>query len=519
MRRCFTAAVACLGLLSGCADLPTASRAPGLLSPATDELSEEELAGLELLPLELLTIDPAFPGGYHWYNYLAYQQLGITFEGGRFEEVFDLEATLPSGYRWYPQSDFPQPFYPFETKRWHELRFTPELGGRIRRVELEFNYFGAYPWWPNRNNLTIVCVDQAGQEIGRQTLAAESDYSVAQAVSIVGRNFARCRSEAAYPNSSSIVGMRLTLIPEQTTKIALRCLGNLGENRVTRAEVLRCEVRKDPATDPGDLVVSGWSFNGSERTDGEVTALVWEGQMVTAGTVAVRARIGTGPEQTASAVIEVLERTWSAPTVTVAEIPNGSDSRLSLPEGVDAAKDLGVANFFFTERPEDLPHDPMGEVRGGPNNGLYYFKDLSSPIWAYYVLNRTAMRAGSAFYNAQDPAGDRPVRRGQLNFCDKAVVAESLLGLVEAHEREHIRVYTEAFSRELYVVMPDLEAMVDTDFVAMQDMYDEQRGRIDVLARTESEEIHLLSGNPNEVLPSDAQGNCALKNESGDTLR
>lgn len=508
--------VAFIGFLAGCADLPTTSRTPGAPPVlASDELSEEELAGLEILPLEFLTVDPAFPGGHHWYNYWTYEQMGIAFKGGFLEGVYDFEATVPHAWKWYPDIEIFS-VYPYRATYFHELRFTPGLGSRIRRVEFSFDNT-TYGWNVPKESTYLTCYDRNGNTIGIEEMNGSGDTSPVVSGSIIGRDFARCRTESK--NGYAVVGMRLTLLPEQTTKVALRCLGDLGEDRVTRGQTLRCEVRKAPATAPGDLAVSGWSFDGTPREDGDLNFPSWEGQMVAAGEVAVRARIGTGPEQTASASIEVVNRTWSAPTVTVQEVPNGADSRLTLPGTVVLAKDLGVSSFFFTARPGDLPLDPIDEVRGGPNNGLYYFKDLSFPIWAYYVLNRAAMQVGSGFYNAQDPAGDRPVRRGALNWCDKTVVAKDLLRLVEAHEREHIRVYTDAFTRELRLVMTDLEAIVDADFVAMHDTYDAQRLRIDEIGRVESEAIHRLSGNPFMVTPSDSQGDCALKNEIGAVIR
>ena len=53
----------------------------------------------------------------------------------------------------------------------------------------------------------------------------------------------------------------------------------------------------------------------------------------------------------------------------------------------------------------------------------------------------------------------------------------------------------------------------------MQDIYDQQRAQMHVLSLAESDDIHLRTGNPFVVTPSDAQGDCALKNESGTVLR
>ena len=516
MRRLLaTAALACLAALTGCADLPTTVRAPG--GPeglSANELTEEELAGLELLPLDFLTIDPSFPDGYHWFSYWTYQQMGITFKGGFLAGVYEFEATIPHAWRWRPDADI-QSVYPYLATYFHELRFTPELGARIRRAEFALDNTG-HVWNRPSESTYVTCYDRNGASLGTEEVNGRGDPSPVVSASVIGRDFGYCRTESK--SGYAIVGMRLTLLPEQTAKPVLRCHGDLGQNRVTRGQTLRCEVQKSSATAPGDLAVSGWSFEGSPRTDGDVTSSVWEGQMVAAGAVAVRARTGTGTEQAASAKIEVVNRTWSAPTVTVQEIPNGAHPRLTLPSRIVLPEDLGRANFFFTAGPADFPLDPLLEVRGGPNNGLFYFGDLSFPIWAYYVLNRAAMSAGSPFYNAQDPNGRRAVPPGMLNWCDRGVVSASLPGLVEAHEREHIRVYQDVFRRELARRIGSLETMSGAEFDVLMAAFEAGRDQADSVARSASRAIHNLRGHPNVVTPRDSQGPCALRNENGQAL-
>lgn len=369
MRRCFAAAVASLGLLTSCVDLPTTLPAPGEpVAPAAGELPEEDLAGLEVLLLEFLTIDPAFPGGHHWYNYWAYERMGITFKGGFLEGVYDFEATIPHAWKWYPDAEVFS-VYPYHATYFHELRFSPELGARIRGVEFSFDNT-TYGWNVPKESTYITCYDRNGGTLGTGEVNGGNDPSPVVGTSIAGRGFARCRAESR--NGYAIVGMRLALEPEQTTKVVLRCLGDLGENRVTRGQTLRCEVQKDPATAPGDLVVSAWSFNGNARTDGDVTSPIWEGVMAEGGTVEVRARIGSVADRVLSARISVEARTWPV-------MRYGTPRRIVHidPASMAAYPPNGLAWGRFEPAWPEFAVLPVTEVSGGPDTGAWF---LTSPV-------------------------------------------------------------------------------------------------------------------------------------------
>lgn len=267
----------------------------------------------------------------------------------------------------------------------------------------------------------------------------------------------------------------------------------------------------------GDVTTTGWRFNGVDRTE-DPTASTWGGDMVISGTIEVLARNGSTP-LSATAEVEVTDRTWpTAPLVSVREIPNGTDRRLRVASRIDFAHDLGVANWFRRARYEDNNPDPIGYVSGGPNDGLHYFEDLSFPVHALYVINRAAMMRGSAFYNAQvaDRSGGGTTIGG-INWCSRSVVSGPLPGLVEAHELRHIEVYTASFRAQLPPVLPSLEPMVGT-YQELYDAYDILYKRIDGAARAASNAIHADDRNPNNVVPSNFRGRCALKNESGTQL-
>jgi hypothetical protein len=141
------------------------------------------------------------------------------------------------------------------------------------------------------------------------------------------------------------------------------------------------------------------------------------------------------------------------------------------------------------------------------------------PVFAYYVLNRAAIVAGSPFYNQQEPnSGTGGTVIGGLNWCSRSVVTGPLLGLVQAHELEHVRVYQEKFSTDIAPQLAALEPKTSTSMSELLDAYDAVRRSADGPARTASSAIHNKTGNPYRLTTSDAGGGCALKNENGQEL-
>ncbi len=157
-------------------------------------------------------------------------------------------------------------------------------------------------------------------------------------------------------------------------------------------------------------------------------------------------------------------------------------------------------------------------MTGGPNHNLSYFGDLSFPVLARYILNRAAMRRGSNFHAAQEPVSSAArTRLGGLNWCSQDVVPR-LAALVEAHEREHIRVYADAFKREIRGAIRTLEPMTGSRGDLLES-YREAWDGIDATAARESVDSHTRSDKTNLLTPRDAEGPCALKNEDGRELR
>jgi hypothetical protein len=303
--------------------------------------------------------------------------------------------------------------------------------------------------------------------------------------------------------------------------LALTCTGDLGVNRVTRGGTISCNATKDPADAPDPLIVTGWSFDGVTRADGQSASTEWVGQMARSGTILVRGRIGSATERNASAAIEVVDREWAgrAPVFSIRRIQNGEDDRLTLSSQVRWAHDLGAADFFPVESEDDTPPEVSTVIQGGPNDGIAFFGDLSFRVFALYVLNDAAMTRGSDFYEAQEPSGaGGGTRIAGINWCDAGVVTRTLRSLVEAHELHHVEVYRETFTHELTSRLADLERRTGISGADLDDEYDAVWSDLDNIARDESRAIHKKRGNPNRVTLRDQGGECALKNELGGPL-
>jgi hypothetical protein len=317
-------------------------------------------------------------------------------------------------------------------------------------------------------------------------------------------------------------GQFITVEYLSQNKLVVECEGDLPTtNTVTRGAEVTCAARKDPVNAPGALTISGWSFDGQPRTDGDLTSATWKGVMVKGGTVEVKGTIGGGTEQTARATVQVKDRTWSV-AFTVKQVGNGDDDRLTLNSAIRWAHDLGGANFFTTPSRSASSPEVTEVVDGGPNHEFRYFTDLSFPVYAHYVLNHAAMSRGSAFYLAQEE--ERPgggTRLGGTNWCDRSVITSSLPRLVEAHELRHIEVYKEVFFQELQPVLQRLEPMTGPDAGELIDAYEEAFAEVQKTAHEASDAIHKIpnAGNPNLVKPRDSQGECLLRNQIGGELK
>lgn len=307
------------------------------------------------------------------------------------------------------------------------------------------------------------------------------------------------------------------IVRVQTAKLTLTC-----PPTVTRGAEVVCTAAKDPANAAGAITITAWSFDGTPRGDGDLQSLEWRGIMVQSGTVQVKGKIGSGTEQTATATIQVVDREWAnAPVMHMLELgaTGGEDRVRPLASKISWASDLG----FFRAFPEPPPggeqmDDPITDVQGGPNDGLYYFADLSFPIWGRIRINDAAMSRGSAFYEAQErnPSGGG-TRIGGQQWCSNRVVTSVLPDLVRAHERRHAEVYRQTYGEVVRANLPELERMTGT-YSELADRYEPLRDEADDVAIDASWAIHELRGNPNKVTPSDNGRECNLKNEDGGQL-
>jgi hypothetical protein len=144
---------------------------------------------------------------------------------------------------------------------------------------------------------------------------------------------------------------------------------------VTRGQSITCTASKDPRSAPGELKITGWSFDGVARKDGDVSSNVWAGVMVEGGAVEVRGTIGAQTSE-GKAVVRVENRAWTdvlqAPRVAYDVCAVRTNTCLQTPPVED--RDLGktyLPPFQFA-----LGLQQVGE---GPNTGWWYFAGETGP--------------------------------------------------------------------------------------------------------------------------------------------
>jgi hypothetical protein len=248
--------------------------------------------------------------------------------------------------------------------------------------------------------------------------------------------------------------------------------------------------------------------------------------MVKGGVVQVKARLGSAPEETLTAAITVDDRDWSgkAPAINAVVVENGTDPdpRLTLPPRVRWVHHLGHVQSRPTTVPTGSPPDPTSEVRGGPNDGLYYYKDLSFFAYAAIIVNNQAMTRGSGFYEAQArETGNHSVPGfGGLNYCLRSYVVTGLKQDVLRHEEKHVEVYQNVRARELAPTIRLFEATTDSlGDAAMVDAYRAAWYRTDSVAVAESRRVVDGKDSPFLLKPAYLGRPCQLKNEWGEDLR
>jgi hypothetical protein len=161
------------------------------------------------------------------------------------------------------------------------------------------------------------------------------------------------------------------LVENEKPKLALTCTGDLGANRVTRGQQVTCTAVKDPASAPGELKITGWSFDGRARTDGDLTSKEWNGIMAKRGKVEVRGTIG-GAALRDEQTIRVERRGWSVMRFSVPRHVVGLD-----PASMADYPPAGLAYGRFKPEWPDFTKLHAHGIDAGPNAGLWF---LPEPI-------------------------------------------------------------------------------------------------------------------------------------------
>jgi hypothetical protein len=298
---------------------------------------------------------------------------------------------------------------------------------------------------------------------------------------------------------------------------------------ITRGDTLNCEARS-LNRERGPAWSRAWKFNGKARQDGDTASNLWRGVMVQSGIIEVKAHTGLwrnpdAREETLKATIEVTNRDWSgrSPVILAETVRNRTDSdpRTALPAEVRFAHHLGHVEFRANKNyvpGNDRPPEPTAEVRGGPNNGLHYYKDLTFPVYAPIVLNDDAMARGSAFYNAQIDESNNSINLGTV-YCPRPYVTGDLRAHLVRHEEKHVEVFQTTRAFALADSIRAWETRVDSSGDAdMVDAYFAEWERTLQLGVAESRRVVDGRGSPYRAAFSWRGRPCTLKNVFGADL-
>jgi hypothetical protein len=165
-------------------------------------------------------------------------------------------------------------------------------------------------------------------------------------------------------------------VTNQPAKLKLTCTSKLRENRVTRGDTINCTAGTDPAGAPGELKITGWSFRGIARNDGDTKSTEWNGVVAKEGEVVVQGTIGTGNSTRAAQTLRVIPRTWPVmqftqpPKVTVGL---GPQNMFAYP----ASGAFGNFVLVSDEFAQYFSELPVQTITSGPNTGWSF---LPSPV-------------------------------------------------------------------------------------------------------------------------------------------
>lgn len=467
--------------LAGCADPPLSS--PGdasALAPQRVELIDID-AGQRLTRINFEDGQPDSAAwqwtlpGLHRNSYAAQ---GISIDSALFEVGSVHYHRARSGYSWIgPRQNsagYPVGFSPIL------ISFDERVGGSVRGVRIHvarlypgFNF--SQPYAP----YSLTCYE--GQTpIGTASATPPTLYDgplTYVPLEVRGTNISRC---VIQPHAYFM--MDDVEVTVARADLHLECLGNLGENRVTRGEEIACTPK--PGSEGDEIEVVSWSFAGvdsrgqtyrfPDEMDGPVTDGVWRGQMAISGTVTVRARVNDGEPQETSVEVVVQPRSWENAPVEASvrkvgweEFP--ADRRPAL-YPTDPS-DLG--RTAFSAKPVPLSSEVYTQIDDyGPNHYLLFLKRIPVEL-DIRVIVHPEMETQGEFWRRQSA--------GQPAYERAADCPRSRFGryveLILAHEgyppnpQSHSGVYIAEFTER---AGPRLEDLVypDTDRQAFADEID-----------------------------------------------
>lgn len=476
-----TAALLFILHLAGCADAPLSSHGDtGRLAPErVDVIDVGAGQRLTRINFEDGQVDSAASQwnlpGLHRHSYAAQ---GIAIDSALFEIGSVYYHLARSGYNWIgPRQNtaaYPVGFSPIL------ISFDERVGGSVRGVRIHvarlypgFNF--PQPYAP----YTLTCYE--GQTpIGTASATPPTLYDgplTYVPLEVRGSNISRC---VIQPHAYFL--MDDVEVTVARADLQLECVGNLGENRVTRGEKIACTPKI--GTEDGEIEVVSWSFAGTdsrgqpyrfpEDVDGPVTGSVWRGQMAISGTVTVQARVNGGEPQEISVDVSVQPRSWENACVEASvrkvgweEFP--ADRRPALyPTN---PRDLGRTSF--SARPIPLGSDVYTQIDDyGPNHYLLFLKRIPVELDIRIVVH-PEMETQGEFWRRQSA--------GQPAYERAAGCLRSQFGryvdLILAHEgyppnpRSHSGVYIAEFSERAGPLLEDL-VYPDTDRQAFADEID-----------------------------------------------
>lgn len=153
---------------------------------------------------------------------------------------------------------------------------------------------------------------------------------------------------------------------------------------VTRGNDVSCNASVAPSVMKDSFTLTGWSFSGRPRTDGDLLSLTWAGPMVDSGMVRVQGRL-RGRSVADSATIAVSARVWPEIQITSVSHRIKRDVRSMAHYPPD-----GLAFGRHQRGGLDSVNMQVRRIDHGPNTGYWYLGDpmriLPSTVYVHPSL-------------------------------------------------------------------------------------------------------------------------------------